>query len=381
MSIPKDFGFGEEEQMLRDAARKFFQSNMPTERLHRLVAANPEPERESQCQWDAGLWAQMAELGWTGVAVPERAGGLGMPCVAVAALAEEAGRACFPSPLLPTLHASYVLAACATPAADAALADIAAGKSATLAITNGRGAWNDAAADVELRNGRLSGTAPFVQDAAKAGLFVVKARDGEDAGLYLVRAGASGVQLAADSIVDLTRDQACVRFDGAAVESVLAPAGAAVAAIRAAEPALFTLLAADMCGAAEWQLQTTAEYAKVRQQFDRPIGFFQAVKHPLVDFMIALDQARSHVYNAACLIDHRPEAAPRAAHMAKASASDMAAYGSSRSVQFHGGIGFTWECYVHLYFKRQLHNQALFGDGIYHRARLADILIGPVPAR
>ncbi len=377
MTMPRDFGFGEEAQMLRDAARRFFQSNMPTDRLHRLVAANPDPACVPGCAWDRGLWQQMAELGWTGLAVPERAGGLGMPCVAVAALAEEAGRAAFPSPLLPTLHATYVLAACGTQAADAVLAEIAGGRAATLALTNRRGAWVGAASDVSVSGGRLNGTAWYVQDARKAELFVVAALENGQAGLYLVRAGAAGMDVVADSIVDLTRDQAHVRFDGVAVESVLAPAGAAADVIRAAEPALLTLIAADMCGAAEWQLQTTAEYARVRQQFDRPIGFFQAVKHPLVNLMLQIDTARSHVYNAACAIDNDAASTVRAAHMAKACASDMAAFGSSRSVQLHGGIGFTWECFVQLYFKRQLHNQMLMGDGPYHRARLAELLMGP----
>ena len=380
MSMPRDFGFGDEALMLRDAARRFFQTNMPADRLHRLVAANPDPAREPECAWDRGLWQQMAELGWTGLAVPERAGGLGMPCVAVTALAEEAGRAAFPSPLLPTLHATYVLAACGTQAADAALAEIAEGRAATLALTNARGVWDGAASDVIFSDGKLNGTAWYVQDARKAELFVVLALENGRAGLYLVRAGAAGMDVVADAIVDLTRDQAHIHFDGVAVESVLAPAGAAIAVIGAAEPALLTLIAADMCGAAEWQLQTTAEYARVRQQFDRPIGFFQAVKHPLVNLMMQIDTARSHVYNAACAIDHEPARALRAAHMAKACASDMAAFGSSRSVQLHGGIGFTWECFVHLYFKRQLHNQMLMGDGPYHRARLADLLMGPVGA-
>lgn len=380
MSMPGDFGFGDEALMLRDAARRFFQDNMPTDRLHKLVAANPDPARTPGCAWDRALWTQMAELGWTGLAVPERAGGPGMPCVAVAALAEEAGRAAFPSPLLPTLHATYVLAACATQAADAVLAAIAEGSAATLALSNARGAWDGAASDVSVTGGTLNGTAWFVQDARKAELFVVAAHENGQPGLYLVRAGAAGMDMVADSIVDLTRDQAHIRFDGVAVESVLAPAGAAAAVIRAAEPALLTLIAADMCGAAEWQLQTTAEYARVRQQFDRPIGFFQAVKHPLVDLMMQIDTARSHVYNAACAIDHEPARALRAAHMAKACASDMVAFGSSRSVQLHGGIGFTWECFVHLYFKRQLHNQMLMGDGPYHRARLADLLMGPAGA-
>ena len=195
MTMPRDFGFGEEAQMLRDAARRFFQSNMPTDRLHRLVAANPDPACVPGCAWDRGLWQQMAELGWTGLAVPERAGGLGMPCVAVAALAEEAGRAAFPSPLLPTLHATYVLAACGTQAADAVLAEIAGGRAATLALTNRRGAWVGAASDVSVSGGRLNGTAWYVQDARKAELFVVAALENGQAGLYLVRAGAAGMDV------------------------------------------------------------------------------------------------------------------------------------------------------------------------------------------
>jgi alkylation response protein AidB-like acyl-CoA dehydrogenase len=135
-----------------------------------------------------------------------------------------------------------------------------------------------------------------------------------------------------------------------------------------------------MCGAAEWQLQTTVEYATVRTQFDKPIAFFQAIKHPLVELMVMLDQARSLVYNAACAIDYEPELAEQYARMAKSSASDAAAFACTRSVQTHGGIGFTWECFVHLYFKRQKHNQALMGDGVYQRAKLADIMMGPIAA-
>ena len=160
-------------------------------------------------------------------------------------------------------------------------------------------------------------------------------------------------------------------------ELVAADAGVA---LQQAMPAVWTMVAADMVGAAEWQLQTTVEYARVRKQFDRELGFFQAVKHPLVNVMLAIDQTKSLVYNAACALDSEPESAARSAHMAKASASDMAAFASSRSVQFHGGIGFTWECYIHLYFKRQMHNQMLWGDAGYHRAKLADLVIGPVAA-
>ena len=154
----------------------------------------------------------------------------------------------------------------------------------------------------------------------------------------------------------------------------------AIAAWRLAEPAILTIVAADLVGAGEWQLQTTAEYARTRVQFDRPIGAFQAVKHPLVDMMLRIDEARSLVYDAACAFEHEPAMAETCARMAKAAASDAAAYASSRSVQLHGGIGFTWDCFVQIYFKRQKHNEVLYGDGGHQRARLAELLIGPIGA-
>ncbi len=371
MAMPANFGFGEEEQMLRDAARKFFADNLPSDRLHRLVAAPGVADAE---RWDRGLWEQMAALGWTGIAVPERCGGVGMPAVAAVALAEEAGRAALPAPLVGTLQASRLLVGCASAAADAVLADIVNGQAVALAITDARGAWRGDACELVWQDGTVTGTAPWVQDASKCEAFVVKARGPAGAGLYLVRAGAPGVTIVPDAIVDLTRDQGSLVLAGALATELVAPGGAA-AVVAEAEAALFIFVAADLCGAAEWLLQTTAEYARVRQQFDRPIGFFQAVKHPLVDVMISIDLARSHLYNAACAIDHEPERALRAAHMAKAAAADAARFGASRAVQLHGGIGFTWECYVQLYFKRQLHNEALFGDGDWHRARLAAMLL------
>ena len=143
-------------------------------------------------------------------------------------------------------------------------------------------------------------------------------------------------------------------------------------------PAILCIVSADMVGAGEWLLQTTVEYAKTRIQFDHPLGFFQAVKHPLVNVMLQIDNAKSLTYQAACAFDHSPEKAEDSARMAKSEASDMAVFSSSRAVQFHGGIGFTWECYVHLFFKRQMHNQVMYGDAKYQRAELANSIIGPI---
>ncbi len=380
MALTKDFGFGPDEQLVRDQARKLLRDNFPIERLRKLVAADHHDAYESDVQpaaWDKALWRQMVELGWTGLAVPEHAGGVGVKTIAVAALVEEIGRVALPSPLVATLIATAVLRA-----ADAMpwLERIAAGEAATLAITNADGSWDPHDTDVDARSDGagvvLDGTASFVQDARKASFFVVSAKGPGGVGLYAVSADAPGVAIVPDRIVDLTRDQATVRFAGVAVDAagIVAPAGRGAAVLDAATPAMLTIVAADLCGAAEWQLQTTTEYAKTRVQFDHPIGFFQAVKHPIVNMMLAVDRARSLTYAAACAVDHEPEDAPRLARMAKAAASDAAAFCSDRSIQLHGGIGFTWECDVHLYFKRQKHNQLLYGDGAHHRAKLAELI-------
>ncbi|NND69221.1 MAG: acyl-CoA/acyl-ACP dehydrogenase [Halioglobus sp.] len=375
MTQPKNYGFGEEAVMLKESARKFFSDNFPTERLHSLVAQDPNPERMSECPWDQELWQEMVALGWTSLAVPEAAGGLDMPLAAVAGLVEELGRAAFPSPLLGTLNATYVLAQCS--GGESALAAIAEGATATLAVTDAAGSWYVNDTDVSADGSTLNGTASFVQDARKSDYLLVSARTGAGLGLYWVATDAQGVTINPDAIVDLTRDQAHVTFDNVTAQPVSADGASA---LEGALPAVWTLLAADICGAAEWQLQTTIEYVNARQQFDHSLGFFQAVKHPLVNVMCAIDESKSLTYNAACAYDTEPGQAARCAHMAKASAAETAKFASGRSVQCHGGIGFTWECFVHLYFKRQKHSQLLFGDAAWHRARLADIVIGPVAA-
>jgi|TARA_B110000908_G_scaffold130575_1_gene153556 alkylation response protein AidB-like acyl-CoA dehydrogenase len=377
MSIqPKNFGFGEDETMLRDSARKFFSDNCSADKIHNLVATDPNIHRSIDCVWDKNLWQQIVELGWTAVCVSESAGGIGMPAVAAVALAEEVGKAAFPSPLLSTFNATFVLNHCQSEAATAALGEIAEGKATTLAITNQEGSWDASATDVSVNNdGSLSGTAYFVQDAKKVAQLVVSAASDKGVGLYLVDTTAGGVQIAADGIIDLTRDQAHIEFSNASAIELAAP-GTGNLAIDQAMPAILSIVSADMVGAGEWLLQTTVEYAKTRVQFDRPLGFFQAVKHPLVNVMLDIDRSKSLAYNAACAYDTDPDNALRLAHMAKSQAGDMAVFSASRAVQFHGGIGFTWECFVHLFFKRQMHNQVLFGDAKYHRALLADMVMG-----
>jgi alkylation response protein AidB-like acyl-CoA dehydrogenase len=383
MALSKDLGFGPDEQLVRDQARKLLRDSVPVDKLRTLIARDHHEAYETKVQpasWDEDLWQQMVELGWTALAVPESAGGHGMKAIVSVALAEELGRVAVPSPLPATLAATAVLKA-AGAGATPWLEKIAGGQAATLAITPESGSWEPGDTGVEARAAAgggvmLHGKAAFVQDARKARLLVVSAKGQGGIGLYVVPVDAVGVTVTPDRIVDLTRDQATVAFDGvaASADGVAAAEGRGAAAIEAALPAILTLLAADACGAAEWQLQTTAEYAKSRVQFERPIGFFQAVKHPLVNVMIAIDRAKSLTYAAACAIDEDPGDALRLARMAKAAASDAGAFASDRSVQLHGGIGFTWECDVHLWFKRQKHTEQMFGNAAYQRGKIAGML-------
>ena len=379
MAQPDNFGFGEEAALLKESARKFFTDNFSTDQLHALVAPDPDPYRPLAARWREDLWRQMVELGWTALAVPESAGGLAMPLAAVAGLVEEVGQAAFPCPLLGTLNTTYVLSGCGSDG-EAALAAIADGHAATLAITNRQGSWDVARCDVSLEEAGWHGAVWYVQDAGKVNYLLVSANNGERVSLYWVDITAPGVTVTPDAIIDLTRDQAHVTFDNVVVdgERVVEVCADAVPVLEAAMPAIWTLLAADMVGAGEWLLQTTTEYARTRQQFDRPLGFFQAIKHPLVNVMTEVDKSKSLVYIAACAFDYEPDKAAYYAQMAKSCASDMADFASSRAVQFHGGIGFTWECYVHLYLKRQKLSVVLFGDGPWHRRLLAATLIDAV---
>ena len=386
-AMPRDFGFGEDEALVRDMARKLLADALPIETLRQLVAGDHEAtyDRGERPGWDEGLWKQCVELGWTGLAVPEAQGGAALPLVGVAALVEEAGRAAFPSPLLSTLCASYVLRAADSAAASGALEEIAGGRTVSLAITDAQGSWERFESDVAFEPSgdgglRLTGSASFVQDAFKVDAFVVLASGEGGTRLAIVDAGAPGLAIEQDHIHDLTRDQATLRFDGVEVGATAVLSEAGAEAVRRAWPALLVLASADLVGTGEWQLQTTTQYAKDRKQFDRPIGFFQAVKHPLSDALVMIDRARSLVYHAACCFDHGAEETEQAARMAKSAASDAGRYMSDRSIQLHGGIGFTWECDVHIYFKRSMHTQALYGDGVDQRRRLADLMIGPIGA-
>ena len=372
---PKDFGYGEEQDMLKTAAQRFIADQNPLEKLRKAISGSEDPYLGSERPpyFDTEAWQEMGALGWSALAVPERCGGAEMGLVTAVALAEEVGAAAMPTPLSTTLQSTFLLSAMASAESDALLTRIAEGAAVTWGASNAAGSLNITDTSVRCDGERLSGTVHLVQDLAKSGTVVVAASEGAGVSWHAVDVSAEGVEAHADRIVDLTRDQGRLELDGALSQRLTSAADGTTAYDRAL-PALLTLAAADIAGAAEWMLQTTAEYAKTRVQFDRPIGFFQAVKHPVVDMMISADQTRSLVYAAASAFDHNPADALRLARLAKSSASDTAEFCANRGTQLHGGIGFTWESDVQIYHKRLIHTQHWLGDGVAQRAALAELI-------
>lgn len=375
MATPKDFGFTEDISMLKDTFAKFLSEQKTIENLRPSLKGTEDPYHGDQRSafYDTQSWQQTVELGIHAVSIPEDQGGIGMGLVAATAIAEEIGRYALATPLTNMLLATFLLRAIDSPEGNALLEAMAGGTRVGIALYGEDASLEGDSTDVRVEDGKLQGQSWYVTDAQKSEILIVAAESADGIDLYRVDCQSANVRVLDDRIVDLTRDQARIQFDGAEAQA-LTTGGRGLLSFQKSLPALLTLTAADIAGAAEWQLQTTAEYAKVRSQFDRPIGFFQAVKHPIVDMMITADETRSLVYQAAAAFDFEPEDAARCAHLAKSSASDTAEFCANRSTQLHGGIGFTWEADVQIYHKRQMHSQFLFGDGIWQRAKLAELL-------
>lgn len=355
---------------LRDQARRWLAERVTPAALRRLA----KDARGDDPSW----WKQLGELGWTGLVAPEKCGGAGLGAVQLAVLCEEAGRKLLPAPLLPTLLASKLIELAASDAQrERWLPSIARGEAiATLAHVETSGAWELHETSAALADAALRGEKAHVWAAPTARLFVVPARAAANGALRIavVEAAAGGVTVDAEVALDPSRRQGRVRFAAAACDVL---AGDAEAAWRAWLPWAQLALAAEMAGGADAALAMTTAYAQTRVQFDRPIGSFQAIKHPLVDVLIAIEQLRTLVYTAASALDAGDAAAPLLARMAKAAASEAYPFACSRAVQFHGGYGFTEDCDAHLYLRRALASRPAFGDARAQRAAIAEALLEP----
>jgi len=365
----------EEQDELRRVVRRFLEEKSPATEVRRLM--------ETAEGYEPAVWKQLSqELGLPGVHVPEAYGGQGLGFAELAIVLEEMGRALLCAPYFSSvaLAANAILNAGSEAEKQALLPGIAAGETvATLAVTEPNGRWD--AAGIELtaqRDGsgwRLSGEKSFVLDGASAGLVVVAARvpgsSGRDGlGLFHLRGDSDGLERRPLVVLDPTRKLARLGFRGARAES-LGDVGAAAPALERTLDQAAALLANEMVGGAQKLVDMTVEYAKTRVQFGRPIASFQAIKHKCADMLMALELARSSAYYAAACADESEKELPSVASLAKAQGSDAYLEIAAESIQIHGGLGFTWEQDVHLYFKRAKASEVLLGDPTYHRELFA----------
>jgi alkylation response protein AidB-like acyl-CoA dehydrogenase len=355
------FGLNESQQILQESARRFFSGECPMSEVRRLM--------ETDTAFDLSLWKKLAEQGYTGIIFPEEFGGVGLGIVELILLMEEAGRALLPGPFFSTvaLAGSVLETVAGRDQKKRYLAPICHGEArATVALVEGQGSWDLAELQLSAVNGRLEGEKLFVPDAAIADWILVAARNG----VFLVDRHSPRIQVAPMRGMDLTRKLYSVRFDGAPAEKL----GDSWHLPRALDIAA-TALAAEMVGGMQRTLDLTVEYAKTRKQFGKPIGIFQAVQHQCADMYLETESSRSATYYAAWALEGNNPDAASAVSIAKLYASDAGRTVGNRGIQVHGGMGFTWENDLHLYYRRAKASETALGDATFHRERLARLVI------
>ena len=320
------FGLTETQQLTKNSAREFFSAEYPMAEVRRIM--------ETPTAHDAALWRKTAEQGWCGMTIPEAYGGMGSGLVEIAAAMEEVGRALVPGPLLAHLTATAAIAACASEETkQRILPALAAGERiATFADT----------------------TKLFVMDAAVADYVV--------AGTLLVD-DFTAIHMPA---IDLTRRLYAIKFEtgeplGDGVEQALAIGT--------------TLLCAELTGGMQRVLDTTVAYVKTRKQFGKPVGAFQLVQAMCADMLVATESARSATYFAAYALQENLPEAMSAVSVAKSYIGDAARQTGNNAIQCHGGMGFTWENDIQLYYRRAKAGETAFGDTAYHRERIAQLVL------
>ena len=370
-----NFAFSEEQEQLRDMVRRFLEAKSPSTEVRRLM--------DTTEGYDPEVWAQMAnELALQSLHIPEEFGGQGYTFVELGIVLEEMGRVLLCAPYFSTvvLAADAIINAGTDAQKSELLPGIAGGETiAALAFTEPNGKWDAAGIEMVAQGSgdsyTLDGTKMFVIDGHLANLIVVAARlegtSGEEGiSLFTVAGDAAGLTRTALATMDQTRKQAKLEFSGVAAAPLGTP-GEGWAALSKTLDQAAACLANEMVGGAQQVLDMAVEYAKVRVQFGRPIGSFQAIKHKCADMLLEVESGKSAAYYAAWAAAEDNEELPVAASLAKAYCSDAYFHAAAENIQIHGGIGFTWEHDAHLYFKRAKSSEILFGDATYHRELLA----------
>ncbi len=375
-----DFGFSEEQEMLRKSARDFLGKECPMTYVRQMM----EDERGYRDE----QWKKMAELGWMGLILPEDYGGAGLDFVDMTVVLEEMGRVVLPGPFFATTILGGVAI---TEGGSAALKKellprLAAGDlRVTVAQLEPNARWDAEGVELEAKPAKggvtLSGTKLFVPDAHTADLLIVAgrapgSRGAEGIGLFVVDAKGPGVTTTLLKTMDQTRKLCEVVLKDVSVpaERVLGQPGQGWKLLERVVDRGKVGLCAEMCGGAQKVLEMSVDYAKVREQFGRPIGSFQAIQHKCANMLVEVESSKSATYYAAWAVANDVPEAPLAAAMAKAYCSDAYRHTAGEGIQIHGGIGFTWEHDMHIYFKRAKSSEVTFGDATWNREIVAQLI-------
>jgi alkylation response protein AidB-like acyl-CoA dehydrogenase len=384
-----DFSFNQDQQMIAETAETFLASRSSSERVRAAMA--------TERGFDETLWAEITEqMGWQLTHIPEAYDGLGLGYVELCILFEKMGKNLLCSPFFSTisLGANALMIAATDDQKAEGLSQIATGESRySLAYADASRHWGCEAVSAQytqLEGGaiELNGDYSYVVDGHTADKLVVAARklgsSGSDGiGLFVIAADASGVSRQWTPTMDQTRKLAKVSLNKVVVDefAVMQDIGAAGKHLDNILALASIALSAEQMGVADKSLKMTVDYITERKQFGRAVGSFQAVKHKAADMMTKAEAARSAVYYAACIADEFLAGSPlgdellEAASIAKAYCCEAAFYNAGCAIQLHGGVGFTWEYDVHLYFKRAKAAQVSFGDTAWHKERLAKLVL------
>jgi alkylation response protein AidB-like acyl-CoA dehydrogenase len=368
-----DFALSEEQVTLQEVLREFFEKKSPESAVRERMA--------DPTGYDDALWRQMADqLGLQSLAIPEEYGGSGFSFVELGIALEEMGRALVVSPFFAScvMAAQLLLAAGDEDANKDYLPGLASGELiGSVAIAEDAGSWlpaDTATAATKFSDGwSISGHKSYVLDGAVADVLLVAARAGGEVGVYAVDGKAAGVSRVPLETMDQTRKMARIEFDEAQAR-LIGSLDRGRAAIETMLDNAMIALSAESLGGTARVLDMAVEYAKVREQFGRPIGSFQAIKHKCASMLVELESSRSAVYYALWAVSAGDADVPKLASLTKAFCTDTYLYAAGENVQIHGGIGFTWEHPAHLYLKRAKNAQLFMGSSDFHRQRLADLI-------
>ncbi|HXV70638.1 MAG TPA: acyl-CoA dehydrogenase family protein [Acidimicrobiia bacterium] len=364
----------DEEELIRDTARQFLQDRIGLERVRELMMSDDG--------FEPGLWKEMADLGWLGLAIAEEHGGSGLGPVELGVLLEEMGRLLTPGPFFASaVLATMAIQQIADPESQKRLLpSLAAGETiASLAVYEKPRGWEvlPAATTAETAGDgwRLNGRKRAVLDGHVADLLLVVADTGDGVGVFGVDASADGVAVSQETTLDSTRRQATVSFSGVELnkDDRLDTGDVPTALTRILRMAS-AALAAEQVGGAQACMDMAVDYAKSRYQFGRPIGSYQAIKHRCANMLMKVEHAKSTAYHALRVMDDSDELAI-AAPLAASVCSEAYVWVAGESIQVHGGIGFTWEHDAHLYLKRAKASSLLLGSP-WHQRDLMGLALG-----